>query len=69
MHYIIRLIINVNIKFINNLATYKKMILITPNARLTEDIKNNPFDDVMVIANNSSANTYIEKIQEHNDKE
>jgi len=45
------------------------MILITPNARLTEDIKNNPFDDVMVIANNSSANTYIEKIQEHNDKE
>jgi uroporphyrinogen-III synthase len=61
--------LNAFIKFTNNLATYKKMILITPNARLTEDIQNNPFNDVMIIANNSSANTYIEKIQEHNDKE
>jgi len=55
------------IKIINKSPTYKKMILVIPNNRLIEDIKDNPFDDVMIIANNNSAETYVEKMQEHNE--
>jgi cell division protein FtsX len=55
------------IKFVNKSSSYKKMILVIPNERIIEDIQDNPFDDVMVIANNNSAKTYIEKLQEHNE--
>ena len=40
-------------------------MLVIPNERLIEGIEDNPFHDVIIIANNSSAKTYIEKIQEH----
>ena len=61
--------LNAFIKFVNKSSAYKKMILVIPNNRLIEDIQVNPFDDVMIIANNNSAKTYIEKIQEHNEYE
>ena len=59
--------LNAFIKLVNKSSAYKKMILVIPNNRLIEDIQVNPFDDVMIIANNNSAETYIEKIQEHNE--
>ena len=59
--------LNAFIKFVNKSSAYKKMILVIPNNRLIEDIQVNPFDDVMIIANNNSAETYIEKMQEHNE--
>ena len=43
------------------------MILVIPNDRIIEGIQDNPFDDVIIIANNNNAKTYIEKIQEHNE--
>ena len=59
--------LNAFIKFVNKSSAYKKMILVIPNNRLIEDIQVNPFDDVMIIANNNNAETYIEKMQEHNE--
>ena len=59
--------LNAFIKLVNKSSAYKKMILVIPNNRLIEDIQVNPFDEVMIIANNNSAETYIEKIQEHNE--
>ena len=58
--------LNAFIKCVNK-SSYKKMVLVIPNDRLIEDIQNNPFVDVIIIANNNSAKTYIEKIQEHNE--
>ena len=55
------------IKIVNKSPTYKKMVLVIPNKRLIEDIKDNPFDDVMIIANNNSAETYVETMQKHNE--
>jgi uroporphyrinogen-III synthase len=59
--------LNVFIKFVNKSSAYKKMILVVPNKRVIEGVQNNLFDDVMIIANNNNAMTYIEKIQEHNE--
>jgi len=59
--------LNALIKFVSKSSAYKKMILVIPNNRLIEDIQDNPFHDVMIIANNNSAATYIEKMQEHNE--
>ena len=58
--------LNAFIKFINKSSGYKKIILIVPNERLVEGIQNNLFNDIMIIANNNSAETYIQMIQEHN---
>ena len=57
--------LNAFIKFIKKSSSYKKTVLVIPNERLIEGIEDNPFHDVIIIANNSSAKTYIEKIQEH----
>ena len=59
--------LNAFMKFVNKSSAYKKMILVVPNDRLIEGIQDNPFDDVMVIANNNNAKAYIEKMQEHNE--
>ena len=59
--------LNVFIKFVNKSSAYKKMILVVPNKRVIEGVQNNLFDDVMIIANNNNAMTYIEKIQEHDE--
>ena len=59
--------LNAFIKFIKKSSAYKKTVLVIPNERLIEGIKDNPFHDVIIIANNSSAKTYIEKIQEHDE--
>ncbi len=59
--------LNVFIKFVNKSSAYKKMILVVPNKRVMEGVQNNLFDDVMIIANNNNAMTYVEKIQEHNE--
>ena len=59
--------LNAFVKLINKSSANKEIILVIPNERLIEDIQDNPFDDVMIIANNNSAKTYIEKLQEHNE--
>ena len=59
--------LNAFMKFVNKSSAYKKMILVVPNDRLIEGIQDNPFDDVMIIANNNNAKAYIEKMQEHNE--
>ena len=59
--------LNAFIKCVNKSSAYKKMILVVPNKRVIEGVQNNLFDDVMIIANNNNAMTYIEKIQEHNE--
>ena len=64
-----RTALNAFIKCVNKSSAYKNTILVIPNERLIEGIQDNPFDDVMIIANNNSAKTYIEKIQEHNEYE
>ena len=46
--------------------THKNIILVVPNQRLIEDVKRNLFSDIIIIANNNSAEDYIKIIQEHN---
>jgi len=56
------------IKTIMSFAKNYNLILVAPNKRLSEGLNVNAFKDILIICNSSSADSYMNILEKHNEK-